>query len=81
MESLFVNFTAIHCDSLEEVQTGLCTFDNVTARMGGEITAETTPKPNGIFYLETKSESPYVIPDYKSYNKIVILHLQPNIEE
>lgn len=80
LESLTMNFTAIRCDSLEEVQSGLCLFDNVTALMGGDITAETTPKPNGIFYLETRSESPYVISDYQSYNKTVILPLQPSID-
>lgn len=81
MESLAVNFTAIHCDSLKEVQGGLCAFDNVTAMMGGDITAKTSPKPYGIFYLETRSESPYSIPDYNSFNKTVIIDLRPNVEE
>lgn len=80
LESLTINSTAIHCDSLKEVQSGVCAFDNVVAPMGGDIRAETTPKPYGIFYLETRSESPYIISDYHGFNKAVILDFSPDLE-
>lgn len=80
LESLSSNFTAIHCDSHLEIQCGKCTFDDVTATMGGDITA-TSPKPYGIFYLETKDKSPYIIPDYNSFNKTVVIDSCPDIHE
>lgn len=43
--------------------------------MGGEITT-TTPKPHGIFYLETTNAPPYVIPDYVSFKNITIIYQQ-----
>lgn len=78
LESLYINFTAIHCDTLNEVQKGFCTFDNVIGRMGGDITAETPNRPYGIFYLETLGGPPFFIPDYHSYKRTVILDFGPN---
>lgn len=69
LESLTTNYTAIQCVSYEEIQENKCTFNNVTALMGGDITAN-TPKSYGIFYLETKLSPPYNIPDYRSFNNI-----------
>lgn len=70
LESLTTNFTAIQCISYEEITENRCTFNNVTAVMGGDITPNTQNKPYGIFYLETKLSPPYNIPDYRSYNNI-----------
>lgn len=41
--------------------------------MGGDITYD-SPKPTGIFYLETSPAPPYVIPDYMSFKNITIIH-------
>lgn len=40
--------------------------------MGGAITPNTS-KPHGIYYLETEKQSPFVISDYTSFNKIQII--------
>ncbi|XP_055295778.1 lipase member H-A-like [Sitodiplosis mosellana] len=69
LESLKTKFTAIQCVSYEEIKERRCTFNNVTAIMGGDITQH-TPKSYGIFYLETKFQPPYNIPDYRSFNNI-----------
>lgn len=70
LESLTEKFTANHCDTPSIIDCVKCTFDGATAQMGGDITA-TTPKPYGIFYLETNGESPFLIPDYENFNKNV----------
>lgn len=41
--------------------------------MGGDIMTNTT-RPYGSFYLETNNQSPFVIPDYKSYKNIEIIN-------
>lgn len=41
--------------------------------MGGDITYD-SPKPLGIFYLETTSAPPYAIPDYESFKNITIIY-------
>lgn len=64
-----VEFPSIQCVSFEEINRGQCTFQNVVANMGGDIAAS-SPKPFGIFYLETKLSPPYVIPDYRAFNNI-----------
>lgn len=69
LESLKTEFTSIQCVSYEEIQDGKCTFNGVTALMGGDINAA-TPKSYGIFYLETKLAPPYNIADYRSFNNI-----------
>lgn len=72
-ETLTTNFTAIKCESYEEITKNRCTFDNVTAIMGGDNISNMT-RPHGIFYLETTSDAPYVIPDYRSFDKIEIIY-------
>lgn len=72
LESLFMKFEAIQCVSYEEIQKNHCTFFNATSIMGGEITKRTL-KPHGIFYLETNSQSPYNIPDYKNFKNIQLV--------
>lgn len=72
-ETLTTNFTAIKCESYEEIRQNQCTFNNVTMIMGGDIISNTT-KPHGAFYLETNGESPYVISDYHLFNKINITY-------
>lgn len=73
LESLTTNFTAVRCSSFEEIEENLCISDNTIGLMGGDITRH-TPKPYGSFYLETNGESPYVIPDYRSFNRSLILY-------
>lgn len=75
LESLKTPFEAIQCYSYEEIQAGKCTFNNVKAIMGGDISVS-TPKAYGVFYLETKLQSPYVIPDYKNFNNIEFVTYQ-----
>lgn len=57
LESLTTEFKGIRCTSLEK---GICTSDNTIGIMGGDIPKD-TPKPTGIFYLETTGEKPYII--------------------
>lgn len=76
LESLKTKFMAIQCVSYEEITEGKCTFNNVTAQMGGDIT-QYTPKSYGIFYLETKFQPPYNIPDYRSFNNIEFVTYAP----
>lgn len=64
---------ANHCQTLSTVDCVKCTFDGVTATMGGDITA-TTPKPYGIFYLETRAESPFAIPHYRSFKRNIEIY-------
>lgn len=54
---------------MEEINENRCTFQNFVANMGGDI-KPSSPKPHGIFYLETKLSAPYNIPDYRSFNNI-----------
>lgn len=75
LESLFTKFEAIQCVSYEEIQENRCTFNNVTAYMGGDITQH-TPKSYGIFYLETKLQPPYNIADYRSFNNVEFVTYQ-----
>lgn len=72
LESLTKNFTAIQCASYEEIEKNQCTFNGVITKLGGAITPNTS-KPHGIYYLETEKQSPFVIPDYTSFNKIQII--------
>lgn len=73
LESLTTNFTAVRCSSYEEIEDRMCINDGTIGSMGGDIDRH-TPKPYGSFYLETKGESPYVIPDYRSFNHSLILY-------
>lgn len=72
-ETLTTNFTAIKCVSYEELTKNRCTFDGCTAIMGGDSISNVA-RPHGIFYLETTSDTPYVIPDYRSFDKIEIIY-------
>lgn len=74
-ETLTTNFTAIKCASFDEIMQNRCTFNNVTTIMGGDdIVSNITDKPHGIFYLETRKSSPFVINDYKSFKNILITY-------
>lgn len=46
--------------------------------MGGDITARSV-KPYGTFYLETKNNSRFFIPDYQDYKRTVILDIGAEI--
>lgn len=70
-ESLTTNFTAIRCSSYRQISQNRCTFDNVTAMMGGDIMPDSN-RAYGVFYLETTGSSPFVIPDINSFDKITI---------
>lgn len=48
--------------------------------MGGDI-ALNTPKPHGIFYLETTGIAPFVIPNHEEFNKINLIPGDENAVE
>lgn len=70
-ESLKTDFLAIQCDSYDEILKNQCTFKNVTMKMGGNILPN-SKKLHGIFYIETKPQSPFVISDYNMFKNIII---------
>lgn len=45
--------------------------------MGGDVTLN-TPKPNGIFYLETTGITPFVIPNHEAFKRINIIPADEN---
>lgn len=73
-DSLKTNFTAIKCNSYEEIAQKRCTFNNETTIMGGDISTNAT-RAFGVFYLETSKVSPFVIPDYRLFKNIEIIYL------
>lgn len=72
LESLTTKFASIRCDSYRNIEEKKCLCDNTVGLMGGDLTRK-SPKPQGIFYLETKGTPPYVIPDYQTFKDTLIL--------
>lgn len=73
LESLKATFPAVQCNSYEELKNNKCTFHDEIGIMGGDVTAA-TPKSYGIYFLETKSTSPYNIPDYRNFSNKTIVY-------
>lgn len=69
LESLSTEFIGVQCVSYEEITDRKCTLNNITGKMGGNLD-KNSPKPFGIFYLETNLEAPYVKPDVKTFNNV-----------
>lgn len=74
-ESLTTKFMAIRCSSFLDIERKVCLCDKTVAMMGGDISRD-SPKPQGIFYLETTGESPFVISDHHIFNQTTILCLR-----
>lgn len=79
LESLTTQFVAIRCRSFLNIEFNLCTHDYTTALMGGDISRDSL-KPHGIFYVETKGESPYVISNHRSFHGTKLIYLPERSE-
>lgn len=68
LESLTTNFRAFQCSHFDE-QKKLCVFEGIKTIMGPNMT-----EAYGRFYLETRGETPFVIPDPNRFENV---HFDP----
>lgn len=73
LESLNRKFVGVRCASFRDIKEKICVSDGATGLMGGNI-SKNTPKPLGIFYLETTGEPPYVISNHLKFKNTSILY-------
>lgn len=66
LESLSSQFPSVQCATYSELAQNKCIVSGVIENMGGDF-AVTGARPKGIFYLETKPESPYAISDINHF--------------